>query len=99
GGRLEHRSACGLQQPGATRCTPRAAWGRGDRCRQGNRVRCERFRLTAVRVSAVSEKPLERFGLDIFARTEDNRKPTPAEAVYVCTCTDQEFHLCSLARL
>jgi hypothetical protein len=55
--------------------------------------------LNAVRVSAVIEKPLERFGLDIFARTEDHRKPTPAEAVYVCTGANQEFHLCSLARL
>ena len=57
------------------------------------------FGLTAVRVSAVIEKPLERFGLDIFARAEDNRKPTPAEAVYVCTGANQEFHICSLARL
>jgi hypothetical protein len=50
------------------------------------------FRVTAVRIGAVIEKPLKRFRFEILARRKENGEPAPAESVDVGTVTNQEFH-------
>jgi len=48
--------------------------------------------VPAIGVSSVIEKPLERLGLKVFARREENGEPAPAESVEIRAVAGQQFH-------